>query len=173
MSTARKLGLAVRPVPEGYHTVTVALTVKDCERAIAFYRSAFGAELVDRMYGPDGKSVVHASLKLGDSMIFLSDEFPGFAARAPETLGGSSCSVYLYVKDADGAFDRAVKAGCTVKHPLMDAFWGDRCGTVTDPFGYQWDLATHVEDVKPEEMKRRAEAFNRELAKGLAGKGKE
>lgn len=159
MTTARKLQVAVSPIPEGFHTVTTCLTVKGADAAIEFYKKAFGAVLLDRMNAPDGKTVVHASLKIGDSIIFLGDEIPGFEARSPGSLGASSSSIYLYVKDADAAFRRAVEAGGVVKHEPGNMFWGDRCGTILDPFGFHWDLATHVEDVPPEEMRKRGEKF--------------
>src|SRR5512145_3260500 len=124
MKAARKLAGAVAPVPEGYHTVTACLTVRGADRAIEFYRKAFGAELLDRMNGPDGKTVVHASLKIGDSIVFLSDEFPGFDGRSPKSLGASSSSIYLYVKDADAAFRRAVEAGGVALHEVGNMFWG-------------------------------------------------
>jgi uncharacterized glyoxalase superfamily protein PhnB len=164
MKAARKLGRAVEPIPEGYHTVTTCLTVRGADKAIEFYRKAFGAELLDRMPAPDGKSVMHAILKIGDSRIFIGDEIPGMECRSPESLGGSTSTFYLYVKNADEAFRKAVDAGGTVKKPVMDAFWGDRFGTIADPFGYQWDLATHVEDVPPDELRKRGEAFFKEMA---------
>jgi uncharacterized glyoxalase superfamily protein PhnB len=163
MGTARKIERFVSPVPEGYHTVTSCLAVKGADRAIEFYAKAFGGKLIDRMYASDGKTVIHASLAVGDSRLFLCDDIPGFGVRAPQSVGGATSSFYLYVEDADAAFGRAVKAGATAVHEPMDAFWGDRCGTVRDPFGYQWDLATHVEDVPPDEMKRRGDAFLKEM----------
>ncbi len=164
MKAARKLAKAVAPVPEGYHTVTVCLTVRGAGKAIEFYRKAFGAEVLDRMDGPDGKSVMHAVLKIGDSRIFIGDEFPGMGGRAPETLGGTTSTFYLYVKDVDAAVKKAVAAGGTLKNPVENAFWGDRFGTVADPFGYIWDLATHVEDVPPDEIRKRGESFMKDMA---------
>jgi PhnB protein len=166
MKTARELKLAVRPVPEGYHTVTACLTVRGCARAIGFYEKAFGAKVVDRFDSPDGKLVLHAALQVGDSRLFLSDEIPGMGARSPETAGGSTGAVYLYLPDVDETFRRAVAAGGTVKSEPADMFWGDRVAGIQDPFGHLWDLATHVEDVPPDEMKRRGEAFLRENVKG-------
>lgn len=159
MKAARKLTVAVKPIPEGYHTVTPFLTVRGADRAIEFYRRAFGAEELGRMPGPDGKTIMHAELKIGDSRIFLCDEVPGMECRSPETLGGSPSGIYLYVRDVDDAFKKALNAGATVKRPVQDMFWGDRTGGVQDPFGYVWDLATHKEDVSPEEMKRRGAEF--------------
>lgn len=164
MKPARKLSRSVEPIPEGFHTVTTHLTVRGVDRAIAFYRKAFGAKLLDRMPSPDGKSVMHAVIQIGDSRIFLGDEMPGMECLSPESLGGSPATFYLYVKDVDEAFRKAAEAGGTVKRPVEEAFWGDRFGTIADPFGYQWDLATHVEDVTPDEIRRRGEAFFREMA---------
>ncbi len=171
MKEARKLTRAVAPIPEGYHTVTATLTVRGADKAIEFYRKAFGAELLDRMTTPDGKAVVHAALKIGDSRMFLCDELPDMAARAPQSLGGTTSTVYLDVRNVDEAFRKAVSAGATVKMPVENAFWGDRFGSVADPFGYTWDLATHVEDVPPDEMKKRGEAFIKEMMSKPPRKG--
>ena len=159
MKAARKLTVAVKPIPEGYHSITPMLTVRYAAQAIDFYRRAFGAEEIGRMHGPDGKTVMHAELKIGNSRLFLCDEVPEMECRSPETLGGSPTGIYLYVRDVDETFRKAVDAGATVKRPLEDMFWGDRNGSVVDPFGHSWDLATHREDVPPEEMKRRGEEF--------------
>ncbi len=164
MKAARKLGKVVEPIPEGYHTVTTCLTVRGADKAIEFYKKALGAELLDRMPAPDGKSVMHATLKIGDSRIFICDEIPGMGCRSPESLGGATSTFYLYVKNVDEAFRKAVNAGGTVKRPVENLFWGDRFGSIADPFGYQWDLATHIEDVPPEELRKRGEAFFREMA---------
>lgn len=166
MKSARKLNVAVKPIPEGYHTITPFLTVRGADRAIDFYRRAFGAEELGRMHGPDGKTVMHAELKIGNSRFFLCDEVPGMDCRSPETLGGSPTGIYLYVRDVDAAFRRAVDAGANVKRPLEDMFWGDRTGSVLDPFGYTWDLATRREEVSPEEMKRRGEEFFKRMQVG-------
>ncbi|MGE5284815.1 MAG: VOC family protein [Actinomycetota bacterium] len=166
MKSARKLTVAVKPIPEGYHTITPFLTVRGADRAIDFYRRAFGAEELGRMHGPDGKTVMHAELKIGNSRFFLSDEVPGMDCRSPQTLGGSPTGIYLYVRDVDEAFRRAVAAGANVKRPLEDMFWGDRTGSVLDPFGYTWDLATRREEVSPEEMKRRGEEFFKKMQSG-------
>ncbi len=164
MKAARKLSRAVEPIPEGYHTVTSALTIRGAGKAIEFYKKAFGARVLDRVDGPDGKSVMHAALQIGDSRIFVADEMPGMGCRSPESLGGTSSSHYLYVKDVDGAVKKAVEAGATLKRPVEDAFWGDRFGSVADPFGYTWDIATRIEDVPPDELKKRAMAFVKEMA---------
>jgi len=166
MKAARKVTLAVKPIPEGYHTITPFLTVRGADRAIDFYRKAFGAEVLGRMNGPDGKTVMHAELKIGDSRIFLGDEIPGMDCSSPETLGGSPSGFYLYVRDVDEAFRKAVAAGATVKRPLENMFWGDRTGSLQDPFGHKWDLATRVEDVPPDEMKRRGAEFFKKMEGG-------
>jgi PhnB protein len=166
MKAAKKMTVAVKPIPEGYHSITPFLTVRGADRAIDFYRRAFGAEELFRLNCPDGKTVMHAELKIGDSRFFLGDEVPGMDCRSPDTLGGSPSGIYLYVRDVDEAFRKAVDAGATVKRPLEDMFWGDRTGSVLDPFGHTWDLATRREDVPPDELKRRGEEF----AKNMGGK---
>ena len=134
------------------------MIVKDAARAIEFYKKAFGAIELMRMTQQDGR-IGRAEIKIGDSPIMLADEFPEMGARSPETLGGSPVSVLLYVQDVDAVFNQAVAAGAKVTRPVKDQFYGDRSGGVTDPFGHQWHIATHKEDVTPEEMKRRQEAF--------------
>jgi len=150
--------MAVRPIPEGYHTATPYLIVTGAARAIDFYRQAFGATEVMRLPGPDGK-LGHAEIQIGDSRIMLADEFPGMGFHSPTSLGGTPVSIMLYVPDADARFAAAVAAGATVLKSLADQFYGDRSGTVTDPFGHVWTVATHTEDVPPDEMARRMEAF--------------
>ena len=157
--------MATQPVPEGYHTVTPYLAVEDAARAIEFYTRAFGAKEAVRMDAPGGK-IGHAELEIGDSRIMLSDPFPQASTKPPKELGGTSFSVMLYVEDVDAAFKRAVDAGATVSMELADMFWGDRFGSVTDPFGHSWSLATHVEDVPPEEMAERAKAAMAQMASG-------
>jgi PhnB protein len=167
MKAAKKVALAVKPIPEGYHSITPYLTVRGADRAIDFYRRAFGAKEIFRLNLPDSNTVAHAELQIGDSRFFLGDEVPGMDCRSPETLGGSPAGIYLYVRDVDEAFRKAVDAGATVKRPLADMFWGDRTGSVQDPFGYTWDLASRREpDVPPEEMRRRGEEFFRKMAGG-------
>ena len=152
---------SVRPIPEGYHSVTPGLTVKNAAEAIEFYKRAFGAVELGRMSSPDGQHVWHAEIKIGDSRVMLGDEFPDMGdCRAPSSIGGTSVSLHIYVEDADAAFQRALDAGATVSMPLMDAFWGDRYGKLVDPFGHSWGIATHQEEVSDEEMKRRAAAFS-------------
>jgi PhnB protein len=147
----------VNPIPEGFHTATPYLIVKGAARAIEFYKKAFGATELMRMTQPDGR-IGHAEIKIGDSPIMLADEFPEMGSRSPESLGGSPVSVLLYVQDVDAVFKQAVAAGAKVTRPVKDQFYGDRSGGVTDPFGHQWYVATHKEDVSPEEMHRRASA---------------
>jgi PhnB protein len=149
--------MSVKPIPDGYHTVTPYLICKDAARALDFYAKALGAEELMRHPGPGGK-VMHAEIKVGDSILMMADEFPEMGFKSPESLGGSSVSLMVYVKDVDTAFDRAVRAGGTVKRPLANQFYGDRSGTFADPFGHVWTLSTHVEDVSPEELQRRMES---------------
>ena len=156
----------VRPIPEGYHSLTPQLTCRDAARAIDFYKNVFGATEVTRMAGPDGK-IMHAELKIGDSRLMVNDEFPGIAV-APNPAAVHSSSLFLYLEDVDSAYKRAVAAGSRIDMPLDKMFWGDRYGKVTDPFGHQWGLATHVEDVTPEEMKRRSAAEMAKMAKAAS-----
>jgi PhnB protein len=150
----------VSPVPAGYHTVTPYISVKGAAKALEFYRRAFGAEVLVRMDMPDGR-VGHAEIKIGDSHVMLADEsdMDDAVAKSPETLGGTTCALMIYLDDVDARFKRAVDAGATVKRPVQDQFYGDRTGTLQDPFGHVWTLGMHVEDVSPDEMKRRMAAF--------------
>ena len=145
----------VRAIPEGYHSISPALTCSDAARAIEFYKSVFGAVEMMRMPSPDGK-ISHAELKIGDSIIFVNDIMGPMAAVTP---GTPRLSLFLYVENADKTFTRAVAAGAQIDMALENQFWGDRYGKVTDPFGHQWGIATHVEDVAPEEIGKRAAAF--------------
>lgn len=147
------------PIPRGYHTVTPHLTVRGAARAIAFYKRAFGARERERMTTPDGRGIMHAEIQIGDSIVFLADEFPGMGSRAPQTLGATTGSLHLYVGNVDRAFQRAVAAGATVRMPVTDMFWGDRYAKVADPFGHEWGLATHKEDLSAREVRRRAQEF--------------
>ena len=158
--------MSVKPVPDGYHTLTPFLTVRDAARAIEFYKEAFGAtERGPAAKGPDGK-VMHAELMIGDSIIMLSDEFPDFGALSPQSIGGSGMGLHIYLDGVDAAFDRAVKAGATVEMPVMDQFWGDRYGKLRDPFGHKWSIATHVKDLSMDEMmKGMDEAMEKAAAK--------
>jgi PhnB protein len=146
-----------KSIPDGYHTVTPYLIVNDAAAAIEFYKKAFGATELMRMPKPDGK-IGHAEIRIGDSPVMLADETPEMGARSPRTIGGSPVSIFLYVDDVDTTFAKAVNAGAKVERPVADQFYGDRTGGVQDPFGHVWYIATHVEDVSPEEMKKRAAA---------------
>lgn len=146
--------MAVKPIPEGYHSVTPYLIIKGAAAAIEFYKKAFDAIELFRMAGPDGK-VGHAEIKIGNSPVMLADEFPEMGARSPQTVGGTPVGLLIYVSDVDKQFAQAVAAGATVERPLKDQFYGDRSGTLTDPFGHKWTVATHKEDLTPEEIDRR------------------
>ncbi len=154
----------VKSVPDGFHSVTPHLVVRGAAAAIEFYKKAFGATEVMRMTMPDGKAVGHAEIKIGDSLIMIADEFP--QCQSPQALGGSPVTLGLYVEDCDAVFQRAVAAGAQVRMPPADMFWGDRYGQVTDPFGHIWSIATHKEDVAPEEMGRRAQAAFAQMGAG-------
>jgi uncharacterized glyoxalase superfamily protein PhnB len=154
----------VRPIPDGYHSISAALVCRDAARAIEFYKNVLGATQKELMMGANGK-VMHAELRIGDSIIMLSDEIPGMTT-APTPASGHPMSLFLYTEDVDSLFSRAEQAGCQVTMPLADMFWGDRYGKFVDPFGHQWGVATHVEDVAPEEMKRRSDEFMKQMAKG-------
>jgi PhnB protein len=145
--------MSVKPIPEGYHTLTPFLTVRDAVRAIEFYKEAFGAKERGIMKSPDGK-VMHAELMIGDSIIMLSDEWPEFGALSPLSSGGAGMGLHIYVDGVDAAFDRAVKAGAQIEMPVTDQFWGDRYGKLKDPFGHKWSIATHTKDMSSDEMKR-------------------
>jgi len=153
----------VNPIPEGYHSITPYLHMRRCSEAIEFYKKAFGAIECVRMGGPDGK-IGHAELKIGDSMIMLADECPEMGAKGPETFGGTTFTVALYVDDVDAVFKKAISSGAKQARPVENQFYGDRAGSIIDPFGHQWHIATHVEDVPPDEMARRAEAFMKKPA---------
>ncbi len=153
-----------KPIPDGYHTLTPVLSIRGAAQAIDFYKRAFGAEELFRMAAPDGR-VGHAELKVGDSRVMLGEEEPQRGCVAPTTLKGTPVSFYLYVPDADAAFQRATQAGCKVRMPVTDMFWGDRYGEVEDPFGHRWGLATHKEDLSDDEIRKRAQAFHAQAAK--------
>jgi len=150
--------------PADRHSLTACLVVRGAAQAIDFYKHAFGAEELMRMPGPDGFSIMHAEIKIGDSILFLSDEIPGTGCHAPQTINGTTASVHLYVADVDQTFKHAVEAGATVAMTVDDMFWGDRFGQVIDPFGHRWGLATHKEDVSLAEMGQRAQAFFGKMA---------
>jgi len=146
-----------KPIPEGYHSVTPYLVVDDAAKAIEFYKKAFGAEEKYRL--PMGGKIGHAEIKIGDSFVMLADEFPDMGHLSPKARGGTTVSLLIYLNDVDTAFQRAKDAGATETKALENQLWGDRMGTLTDPFGHQWSLATHVEDVSEEEISRRFEEF--------------
>jgi PhnB protein len=149
--------MAVQPIPDGYNTVSPYLAVDDAEKAIEYYKKAFGAEETVRMNGPDGR-IGHAELKIGDSHLMLSDPFPQSSTKPPTELGGTSVSIFMYVEDVDAVVQKAVDQGATVTMEVEDQFWGDRFGSITDPFGHNWSIATHVEDLTPEEIEERGKA---------------
>jgi PhnB protein len=147
----------VKPIPDGYHSVTPYLIVDDAKAAIDFYKRAFGA--VEKFRLPMGDRVGHAEIKIGDSHIMLADEFPDMGHLGPKSRGGPTASLMVYVPDVDAAFRKALDAGATEQRPVEDQFWGDRMGTLTDPFGHQWSLATHVKEVPPDELQQRMKEF--------------
>jgi PhnB protein len=154
----------VKPVPEGFHTLTPALVVRGAAEAIEFYKKAFGARETFRMPGPDGKSVMHAEIRIGDSVVMLGDESSAMNCRSPLTVGGTSVSLCLYVEDCDKVFNQAVATGAKAVMPPADMFWGDRYGKLIDPFGHEWAIMTHKEDVPPEDLAKRAEKAMAEFA---------
>lgn len=156
-----------QPIPNGYHTLTPSFTFKDSKKAIEFYKKAFGAEVIDVFPNPGGQGTMHATIKIGTSIIMMGDEMPGAenCAKSAETLGNSPITLFLYVPDADKAFKQAVAAGGAATMPVEDMFWGDRAGTITDPFGYLWMIATHKKDLTKEEVTKGAEAFFAQMAK--------
>lgn len=149
--------MPVKPIPEGYHSVTPYLIINGASEAIEFYKKAFAATELFRFPAPGGK-IGHAEIKIGDSPIMLADEYPDMGYKGPQSLGGSPITLMIYVEDVDNVFNRAVGAGATVKEAVQDKFYGDRSGSVIDPFGHIWHVATHKEDVSMEEMERRAKA---------------
>lgn len=149
---------AVKPIPAGYNTITPYLTIAGAGDAIAYYQRAFGAQETCRMTCPQTGKVMHAELRIGDSALFLGDEFPECGVQSPLALGSSTVGIHLYVEDADAAYDQAVAAGARGTMPPTDMFWGDRFAQVVDPFGHRWSIATHIEDVPPEQMQERMAA---------------
>jgi PhnB protein len=152
----------VKPIPDGYTSVTPYIMIEGASEAIEFYKKAFGAQELERMSGPDGK-VLHAEIRIGNAIVMLSDASAQW--KGPKALGGSPASICLYVPDADAVFKAAVDAGATVRMPIQEQFWGDRYGMLVDPFGHNWSVATHVEDVTKEEMQKRMEKAMAEWAK--------
>ena len=155
--------MGVKPIPEGYHSLQIYLAVEDAAKAIDFYKEAFGAEETIRMPGPDGK-IAHAELQIGDSKLMLSDPMPQSTVLPPSQRGGPTASVFMYVEDVDATFDQATAAGADVEMELQDMFWGDRFGSLSDPFGHIWSIATHKEDLSEEEMAERSKAAMAEMA---------
>ena len=151
--------MAVKYIPDGYHTATPYLIIKGAAEALEFYKKAFGASELLRMPGSDGK-IGHAEIKIGNSPIMLADEFPNMGYKSPQSLGGSPVSIMLYVENVDKTVERAVAEGAKITKAVQDQFYGDRNGSIHDPFGHVWTISTHVEDVSPEEMQRRAEAMH-------------
>jgi PhnB protein len=149
--------MAVKPIPDDYPRVMAYLTIDGAHDAIDFYTKVFGAQERVRMDGPDGK-IGHAELQIGDSVVMLSDQFPGMSGPSPKSLGGTPVGIMVYVEDVDGTFTRALEAGATEDQQVEDKFYGDRSGQFIDPFGHRWMVATHIEDVPPEEMAKRAAA---------------
>ncbi|HSA60023.1 MAG TPA: VOC family protein [bacterium] len=154
-----------KAIPNGYHTLTPSFTFKDCKKAIDFYKKAFNAEVLDNMPGLDGTGTMHATLKIGNSILMMGDEMPGGNCKSAESLGHSPITLYLYVPDADSAFQQAVSAGGEVAMPVADMFWGDRSGTVKDPFGYVWMIATHKKDLTKDQIQQGAKAFFEQMSK--------
>lgn len=159
----------VKPIPDGYHSVTPALTIKGASEAIEFYKKAFGAQELNRFPGPDGKSIMHAEIKIGDSSIMLCDEMPEMGCLSPKSTGGPSGSIYLYVQNSDDVFNKAVSAGAKPKMPMMDGFWGDRIGSIEDPFGHVWTIATHKIEMSMEEIKKAGEEFMKQMKSECKG----
>ncbi len=152
-----------QPVPEGYRAVTPSFTFKDSKKAIEFYQKAFSANVLDLFPNPAGPGIMHATIQIGDSIVMMGDEGP--QCKSAETLGGSPIALYIYVPNADAAFKQAVAAGGTVMMPVADMFWGDRAGSIKDPFGYSWMIATHTQDLTQEQIRKGAEAFFASMAK--------
>jgi PhnB protein len=154
--------MAVKPIPEGYHTLSPSLVVDNASEAIEFYKRAFGAQERGRMEGPRG-TIAHAEIQIGDSVVMISDPFPHATTKPPKEVGGTTVTLFMYVEDVDAAVQQAADAGATVTMPVEDMFWGDRFGSIVDPYGHSWSLATHVEDVPPEEMAERGKAAMAEM----------
>ncbi len=159
--------MPVKSIPDGYHTATPYLIIQGAARALDFYKKAFGATELFRMAGPDGK-IGHAELRIGDSPIMVADEVPKMGYRSPQSLGGTPVSLMLYVSDVDKVFNQAVAAGGTVERPVQNQFYGDRSGTLKDPFGHIWTISTHIEDVPPAELQKRSESFMKQFAQQSA-----
>ena len=153
------MATVTKPIPEGYHTITPYLVVRDAAAAMAFYQKAFGAIERFRLPGPDGKTIMHGELQIGDSIFMLGAEMPAGECKSPATLKGTAVELYLYVEDVDAAYRRAVAAGAKEVMPVQEMFWGDRMGSLEDPFGHRWSVATHIKDLSPEEITQGACEF--------------
>ncbi len=156
----------ISAIPKGYHSVTPVLIVKRAEQAIEFYKKAFGAKELHRTYVPGGNIIMHAEVQIGDSRIMLNDEFPEMNCKSPQSVGGASTALYVYVKDVQKIFTQAAAAGATVTMPVMDAFWGDTTGQLIDPYGHVWSFATRKRNLSPKEMRKAQEGWLAEMAKG-------
>jgi len=156
--------MTAKAIPDGYHTLTPYMTVHDAARAIDFYKKAFAAVAKGVMKGPDGK-IMHAELRIGDSLFMLANEFPHFGSFSPKSVGGSSMGLHIYVEDVNSSFDRAIGAGATVEMPVADIFWGDRYGKLVDPFGHKWFIATHTRAMSMEEIDEAQEEFMKQFPK--------
>jgi len=156
--------MAAKRIPNGFRTITPHLVCRNAKKAIEFYQQAFGAENVRTHLTPDG-SVMHAELKIGDSLVMLGEEYPAWNVLSPQTIGNTSVFIHIYTDDVDSLYQRAVSAGCTATMPVMDQFWGDRYGQVMDPYGHRWSIATHVEDVPEEEMEERGRVAMAQMKK--------
>ena len=154
-----------QPIPAGYHAVTPSFTFKDSRKAIEFYKKAFGAKVLGIFQNPSGRGIMHATIQIGDSIVMMGDENPGQNCKSAETLGGSPISLFVYVPNADATFKQAVAAGGMAAMPVADMFWGDRAGSIKDPFGYSWMIATHTQDLTDEQVRKGAEAFFAQMAK--------
>jgi PhnB protein len=156
----------VSAIPKGYHSITPVLIVKGAEQAIEFYKKAFGAKELHRAYVPGGNTIIHAEIQIGDSRIMLNDEFPELNCKSPQSVGGTSTALYVYVKDVEKIFVQAAASGATVTMPIMDAFWGDRTGQLIDPYGHIWSFATRKRNLSPKQMQKAQEEWLAEMAKG-------
>jgi uncharacterized glyoxalase superfamily protein PhnB len=154
-----------KSIPDGYHSVTPSFTFKDSGKAIEFYKKAFGAKVLGSFPNPTGHGIMHATIQIGDSIVMMGDESSSGGCKSAESLGHSPITLYVYVQDVDAAFKQAVAAGGKVAMPVADQFWGDRAGSITDPFGYSWLIATHTQDLRPDQVRKGAEAFFAQMAK--------
>jgi PhnB protein len=169
MTNAKKKKTAkpkVSAIPKGYHSVTPVLIVKGADQAIEFYKKAFGAKELHRAYDPGGNIIIHAEIQIGDSRVMLNDEFPEMNCKSPQTAGGASTALYVYVKDVEKIFTQAAAAGATITMPVMDAFWGDRTGQLIDPYGHVWSFASHKRNLSPKEMQKAQGEWLAEMSKG-------